>query len=83
MVEVNKMRAVRGATQLATLTSNEMFDEQAREMYWEGVARTNEIRFEKFTTGEGVVVQDGYRVLYPIPSAALVSNPNISQNPGY
>lgn len=83
LVEVNKMRAVRGATQLATLTSNEMFDEQAREMYWEGVARTNEIRFEKFTTGEGVVVQDGYRVLYPIPSAALVSNPNISQNSGY
>lgn len=80
---VNALRAKRSAKALASLTDNAMFEEIGRELYWEGGKRTVEIRFGKFTTGTGTLIKDAYTVLYPIPSAAIVSNPNLKQNKGY
>ncbi|SDF71951.1 SusD family protein [Dyadobacter soli] len=81
--EVNALRAIRKASPLASLTNDIMFDETSRESYWEGIARTNEVRFSKFATGTGVVNKDPKRAVFPIPSAALVSNTNLTQNDGY
>lgn len=83
LTTVNNLRTARGATALASLTEANLFDEIGRELYWEGGKRTTEIRFSKFTTGQGASVKEAYTVLYPIPSAALVSNPNLVQNDGY
>ncbi|MFN5379914.1 MAG: RagB/SusD family nutrient uptake outer membrane protein, partial [Bacteroidota bacterium] len=67
--------------------------ERARELYWEGHRRTDLIRYGKFTDNQylwpwkggvqnGQSVADYYR-LYPIPTADLIANPNLVQNPGY
>ncbi|MCR9063332.1 MAG: RagB/SusD family nutrient uptake outer membrane protein [Cytophagales bacterium] len=80
---INDLRAKRSATALSSLDENTMFAEYGHELYWEGGKRTTEIRFGKFTTGTGTLIQDDYTVLYPIPSPAIVSNPNLTQNPGY
>ena len=83
LTTVNSIRTTRGAKALASLTADSMFDEIGREMYWEGGKRTVEVRYGKFTTGTGVEIKDAYTVLYPIPSSAIVSNPNLTQNKGY
>lgn len=80
---VNDLRKLRGATALASLTNDGMFDEIGRELYWEGGKRTVEVRFGKFTNGTGAEIKDAFTVLFPIPSAAIVSNPNLKQNKGY
>lgn len=83
LTQVNTLRTTRGASVLGSLTEDILFDEIGRELYWEGFKRTTEVRFGKFTTGTGTSVKEAYTVLYPIPSAALVSNSNLVQNPGY
>lgn len=80
---VNTLRTSRGATALTALTADALFDERRRELYWEGYARPDEIRFGKFTSGPGVVNKEAYTTLYPIPASALASNPNLKQNTGY
>ena len=68
-------------------------DERARELHWEAHRRQDLIRFGRFTGGaynwawkgngsNGISIPS-YRKLYPIPSASLASNPNLSQNDGY
>ncbi|MGQ1889613.1 RagB/SusD family nutrient uptake outer membrane protein [Thermophagus sp. OGC60D27] len=63
-------------------------DERARELYWEGVRRTDLIRFDAFTTDkyvwqwkggikDGKAVDDKYN-RYPIPATELSANPNLS-----
>lgn len=75
------------------MTLDFILDERARELYWEGHRRTDLIRFGRFTGSsylwpwkggvmEGTAVQD-FRVLYPIPSVDIISNPNLEQNLGY
>jgi hypothetical protein len=77
----------------STLTLDNVLDERARELYWEGKRRTDLIRFRKFTTSsylwpwKGGVINgsavESFRDLYPIPAPELNSNPNLNQNPGY
>jgi starch-binding outer membrane protein, SusD/RagB family len=83
LAAVNVLRASRNATALTALTTDALFDERRRELYWEGYARTDEIRFSKFTSGTGVTNKGENTVLYPIPATALASNPNLKQNVGY
>jgi hypothetical protein len=77
----------------ATLTTNFIIDERARELYWEGHRRTDLIRFNRFVEptylwpwkggakdGTGV---SAIRKLYPIPASDLAANPNLKQNTGY
>lgn len=71
----------------ADLTLSFILDERARELYWEGIRRTDLIRFGKFTTADYIWqwkggVKDGKAVdkkynIYPIPSAELSANPNL------
>jgi starch-binding outer membrane protein, SusD/RagB family len=83
LVTINALRSKRGATPLTAVTEANLFDEYGRETYWEGGARTYEIRYGKFLTGTGVVRKDPGTVLYPIPLDAVTTNPNLKQNPGY
>ena len=83
LAAINTLRTTRGASALTALTNDALFDEIGRETYWEGGKRTHEIRFGKFLTGTGATVNDPKTVLFPIPSSALISNPNLKQNKGY
>lgn len=76
-----------------SITLDDILDERARELYWEGKRRTDLIRFDKFTgssylwpwkggVADGRAVES-FRVLFPIPAAELNTNPNLKQNAGY
>lgn len=87
LAEVNELRALRGANNLSALTEADMLEERGRELYIEFTRRTDMIRFGQFTRDwpykDDASVNDANRLLYPIPSNALLSNPNLVQNPGY
>ncbi len=74
-----------------------ILNERGRELHWEGLRRTDLIRFDRYTGSaylwpykgsnvstnrNGVAIPD-FRKLFPIPAAELTANPNIRQNPGY
>lgn len=81
---VNLVRSTRGGTDLSSIDLDGMLDERGREMYWEGTRRLDLIRYEKFAeTWHEKTSTDPTRVLFPIPSQALSSNPNLVQNEGY
>lgn len=78
---------------ISSYTLNDILDERGRELYWEGFRRSDLIRYGRFTgdnylwpwkggvkAGKGV---EGFRVLYPLPSSDITSNPNLVQNTGY
>jgi len=81
---VEGLRTARGAGSI-TVNLDMMLDERGRELYWEGIRRTDQIRFETFTktTWENKTLEDDTKVLFPIPQRAMDSNPNFTQNPGY
>lgn len=69
------------------LTTSFLLDERARELYWEGVRRTDLIRYDYFTTSsyiwqwkggtkDGAAVDSKYNI-YPIPTTELTANPNL------
>lgn len=81
---VNQLRTLRGATPMSTLTEQSLLDERGRELYAEFWRRNDQIRFGKFSEPwEYKSNTEEFRVLYPIPATALISNPNLIQNPGY
>jgi hypothetical protein len=77
----------------AQLTLDFLIDERSRELYWESHRRQDLIRYGLYTgnqyiwsfkggpsTGTSI---DNFRALYPIPTASLATNQNLTQNPGY
>lgn len=81
---VNDLRATRGATQLSSLTEDDLIDERGRELWWENHRRTDLIRFGKFLDAwNEKPASEAFRVLFPIPEVAITNNPNLTQNPGY
>lgn len=74
-------------------TLNEVLDERARELYFEGLRRTDLIRYgyygnSSYTWQWKGGVQNGakfeaYRNIFPIPKTEKQANPNLKQNPGY
>jgi starch-binding outer membrane protein, SusD/RagB family len=92
---VNALRTRAGASTISSSQLNVDFilDERARELYWEGFRRTDLIRYNRFVESSyvwpwkggvrGGTNVDGFRKLYPIPSADISSNPNLVQNAGY
>jgi len=88
LVEVNELRALRTNTPpLATLSEAVMLDERGRELYTEGWRRNDMIRFGKYNAPKEFMPSaeggDDHTNLFPIPSSALLTNPNLVQNPGY
>lgn len=84
---VNELRTVRGATPIGSVTEADLLAERGRELYKEAIRRTDLIRFGQYTRNwefkdEGSV-GDANKNLFPIPQTALLSNPNLVQNPGY
>ena len=81
---VNEIRASRGASSLSSIDEDAMLAERGRELYWEGHRRTDLLRFGKFLDAWGdKPASSSERLLFPIPSGSLASNPNLIQNPGY
>ncbi len=84
---INELRTIRGATPLGSVTEQDLLDERARELYTEGWRRNDLIRFGQYTKDwdfkDPDAVGDANRQLFPIPSAQLILNPNLVQNPGY
>ncbi|MEN9304198.1 MAG: hypothetical protein RL264_2627 [Bacteroidota bacterium] len=76
-----------------SVTLDDILDERARELNWEGTRRTDLIRFNKFTGSDYVWTFKGndvngvgtpdYLKLYPLPTSDLVLNTNLTQNTGY
>ncbi len=81
---VNELRELRDATPIGSVTLDDIIDERGRELYGEYWRRNDLIRFGKFTTPWAYKDNtQEFRVLYPIPASAIISNPNLTQNPGY
>lgn len=84
---VNELRTIRGASPLGSVTESDMLAERGRELYVEFWRRNDLIRFDQFTSDwefkNPESVGDSKWNLYPIPVNALLSNPNLVQNPGY
>lgn len=94
-VNTVRQRAYRGSTDgnFTSINLDELLRERSREMHWEGLRRTDLIRYGLFTSGAYLWpwkggVQNGtgvsaHRNLYPIPAPDLSANPNLKQNPNY
>ena len=79
----------------ASYTLNDVLDERARELYCEGLRRTDLIRFNQFGGSQatynwelkggstnGTTFARTYNV-YPLPSSEVLSNKNLTQIDGY
>ncbi len=90
---INQVRARAGVPDLSAADfatkealRDHIVQERAWEFYEEGHRRTDLIRmgkFVEFAKKRGVENAAEYRLLYPIPQAALDANPLLKQNPGY
>jgi starch-binding outer membrane protein, SusD/RagB family len=82
---VNQIRTLRNATPLATVNLTNLLAERGRELYLEGHRRNDLIRFGKFNdpVDQRSGASPAYTVVFPIPTVALASNPNLKQNFGY
>lgn len=92
---INELRDRAGAPGItsAELTADFVLDERSRELHWEGLRRTDLIRYGQFVSGSylwpfkggapnGTAVED-FRRIFPLPDNILSINPNLTQNPGY
>lgn len=82
----NKVRRRAGAGEYdgTTLTLEELLDERARELCWEGHRRQDQVRFGTYSQPwDNKSNTDAYRDIYPIPQRAMTTNANLKQNPGY
>jgi len=81
---VNELRTTRGASTLTSIDEATFLAERARELFQEGWRRTDLIRFGKFLDAwSEKTASDPTYILYPFPSAQIVANPSLVQNPGY
>ncbi|SCY50867.1 RagB/SusD family nutrient uptake outer membrane protein [Flavobacterium caeni] len=92
-VNLVRQRSNAAAISSGDLDLDFILDERGRELNFEGIRRTDLIRFGKFTGGaylwpwkggvkDGTAIPATYNV-FPIPLTALQANPNLTQNPGY
>jgi hypothetical protein len=90
-------RAYSGSTAadwtLADLTADNILQERGREMAWEDVRRTDQIRMQTYT-GTPYFTRarnyppkpadpDNHLMFLPVPTVEINTNPNLKQNTGY
>jgi hypothetical protein len=90
---INELRTRAGAPAASSLSTDLVMDERSRELYWEGLRRTDLIREGKFVSSTylwpfkaGVsqgAATDAHRKIFPIPEDVLLVNTNLTQNPNY
>ncbi len=91
---VNTLRRRAHATELRSLTLDQILDEWGREFYFEGRRRVDLIRFGKFGGNTDYQWQwkggayegrnfSADRNVFAIPNDDLIANPKLKQNPGY
>jgi hypothetical protein len=82
-----------GMLNSSDLNLQTILDERAREFYWEGLRRTDLVRYNLLTTGtylwpwkggvaSGTAVDPKYNI-FPVPATVRTANPNLDQNTGY
>ena len=92
---INELRErANNAIQKSSYTLDEVLDERSRELYFEGLRRTDLIRYGYFGGNTSYTWQwkggvqaggkfEAYRNIFPLPSTELGANTNLKQNPGY
>ncbi|MBW8242199.1 RagB/SusD family nutrient uptake outer membrane protein [Muricauda oceani] len=81
---INALRETRGATPLASVTEADLLAERGRELYQESVRRQDLIRFGQYLRAWNLKeAGDETKLIFPIPRADVLANPNLVQNPGY
>lgn len=92
---INALRERAGnPNQKNSYSLDEVLDERARELYFEGVRRTDLIRYGYFGGSSSYTWQwkgglqaggqfEKYRDIFPIPTTERGANKNLEQNPGY
>ncbi|GAB4509494.1 MAG: RagB/SusD family nutrient uptake outer membrane protein [Allomuricauda sp.] len=81
---INDLREIRGATPLASLTEADLLAERGRELYQEMTRRQDLIRFGQYLRAWNLKeAGDETKLIFPIPIADVLANPNLVQNPGY
>lgn len=85
--EINELRSLRQASLLSSVSEQDILDERGRELYIELWRRNDLIRFGQFTNDwelkDPSAIGNINLNVFPIPSQAIIDNPNLSQNPGY
>ncbi|WP_162304496.1 RagB/SusD family nutrient uptake outer membrane protein [Maribellus luteus] len=80
----NMVRTRAKAMPYTTLDLDELLDERARELAYEGWRRNDLIRFGKFEEPWGVKTSTDVRKrIFPIPQEQIDRNPLLEQNPSY
>jgi len=81
---INDLREIRGASPLASITEADLLAERGRELYQESVRRQDLIRFGQYLRAWNLKdASDETKLIFPIPRADVLANPNLVQNPGY
>ncbi len=81
---VNMVRDRSDATDYSEIGLDELLNERARELCYEGWRRNDLIRFGKFEDSWGWKTNSDVNMrIYPVPQDELDLNPSLGQNPGY
>ena len=96
---ISKFNAIReraGVAPIASPSKSDIINERARELAWECHRRSDLVRFGLLTTGDYLWSHKGMNSnvgtphsvdskynLFPLASSDVISNPNLTQNPGY
>lgn len=90
---INELRKRAKAKEVAACSLRQILDERSRELYYEGHRRTDLIRYGLYNTSDylwewkgGAQNGTGFQAelnIFAIPTEDLLTNPNLTQNPGY
>ena len=96
LVNAIRTRAYSGSTAgnwtAGQVTLANLLAERGRELTWETIRRTDQIRYEVISgtpyftaprNPQKLQDPDAHTLIFPVPAPQITSNPNLKQNPGY